>query len=315
MSLVMPTQQPNVDRPFALIGIPIDSVGGAGGTELSPAILRASADWHRAAKVDRGDMPLAIRDRRRDPVTGIIGSDEVLAVTRAVRDEVSATCAAGYRPILLGGCCTQVVGAFAGMRDVLGRIGVAYLDGHLDLYDGVTSPSGEAADMPLATALGRGPAAWVAAAGGASVAPGDVALLGPRDHDMAAELNSVLPRHFQPAVPFWDHAMIRHQGGADVALQVTRKFAAADLPFWLAIDVDVLDPHDFPATDYLQPDGLSWRNFAHLVRGLAASPNLMGLSVACYNPEKDPGYHAGRRLAALLVDALDNRAEMERTGT
>ena len=200
------------------------------------------------------------------------------------------------------------------MRDTFGRIAVAYLDGHLDLYDGVTSPSGEAADMPLATVLGRGPVSWVAAAGGASAAPGDVALIGPRDHDMAAELHSLLPEQFQPPIPLWNHALIRHQGGADVALQVARKFATANLPFWLAIDVDILDPIEFPATDYLQPDGLSWRNFAHLLLGLAGSPNLMGLSVACYNPEKDPGYRAGRRLAGLLVEALAGHPAAERTG-
>lgn len=296
-------------NPFTLIGAPIDSVGGAGGTELSPGILREAADWRRVTRRDWGDIPNTIRDRRRDSETGIIGSDEVIAVTRTLRREIAEIYGKGQRPILLGGCCTQVVGALAGMRDALGRIGVAYLDGHLDLYDGITSPTGEGADMPLATALGKGPAAWMQAAGGASLRPEDVALIGPRDHDDAAGRGSVLPADFTPAVTMWTHDDIHVDGGAHVARHARSKFEQAALPFWLAIDVDILDPQIFPATDYLQPDGLTWADFASLVKGLAASPQFMGLSVACYNPEKDPGYHAGRRLAALLVDALEDETQ------
>ena len=65
----------------------------------------------------------------------------------------------------MGGCCSLLPGALAGARRVDGRVGLVYLDGHLDLYDGVTSPTGEAADMPISVVLGRGPQAWVDAAG------------------------------------------------------------------------------------------------------------------------------------------------------
>ena len=41
-----------------------------------------------------------------------------------------------------------------------GAAGLAYLDGHLDLYDGRTSTTGEPADMPVSVITGRGPAAW-----------------------------------------------------------------------------------------------------------------------------------------------------------
>ena len=59
-------------------------------------------------------------------------------------------------PFLIGGCCTMVPGALAGVADVRGSVGLAHLDGHLDLYDEKSSPLGEAADMPVAVALGVG---------------------------------------------------------------------------------------------------------------------------------------------------------------
>ena len=48
------------------------------------------------------------------------------------------------------------MGAAPAARDVLGRIGLAYIDGHVDIYDHRTSPTGEAADMPVAALLGLG---------------------------------------------------------------------------------------------------------------------------------------------------------------
>ena len=100
--------------------------------------------------------------------------------------------AGGARPLVLGGCCSLVPGALAGLRDAAGAVGVAYVDGHVDVYDGQSSPTGEAADMPMGVAFGFAPQAWVDAAGGASVAPADVAVLGARDPEEAQDIAGLL---------------------------------------------------------------------------------------------------------------------------
>ena len=130
--------------------MPVDSVGRAGGTEHAPAALREQGLLERIGARDRGDLDVRIRDDVRDPATGIVGAAEVLDVTVAVRAAVREAIAAGERPLVLGGCCSLVPGALAGLRDAAGPAGVAYVDGHVDVYDGRTSPTGEAADMPLA---------------------------------------------------------------------------------------------------------------------------------------------------------------------
>ena len=101
----------------------------------------------------------------------MVGSGDVLAMTATVRAAVGETVSAGERPFVLGGCCSLVPGAMAGVRDVTGTLGVANVDGRVDVYDGRSSPTGEAADMPIGVALGREPAAWVKAAGGPSTQP------------------------------------------------------------------------------------------------------------------------------------------------
>jgi arginase len=79
---------------------------------------------------------------------------------------------------------------------------------------------------------------------------------------------------------------------------------AEQAPFWLHLDVDVLDQAVFPATDYLMPGGLDWDELRAVLGPILASPQLTGISVACYNPDKDPGARCGR----ALVEALTPRA-------
>jgi arginase len=129
------------------------------GTELAPAALRDAGLPGAAGAVDAGDLDVRLVGRDRDPATGVLGWPSVLAATRALRSLVRDQVDGGAVPFLVGGCCTLLPGALGGARDALGTIGLAYLDGHLDLYDGRTSLTGEPADMPISVITGRGLAA------------------------------------------------------------------------------------------------------------------------------------------------------------
>src|SRR4029453_18461850 len=90
---------------------------------------------------DAGDLDVRIHGEERDPETGIVASPDVLPPPATRRGGVAEVISGGARPLLAGGCCSEVPGALAGARDALGRIGLAYLDGHLELYDGEASPT------------------------------------------------------------------------------------------------------------------------------------------------------------------------------
>ncbi len=282
------------------IGVPVDSVGRSGGTETAPAVLRELGLPEALGARDEGDLAVRIRGEERDPVTGLVASDDVLATTRAVRGAVAASLAAGSRPFLIGGCCAELPGALAGARDSLGAsLGLAHVDGHLDLYDGVTSTTGEAADMPIAVALGLGPMAWVDAAGGVTTIPERTALVGFRDRAEAAADGMRLPEELVRPPLLYGAEELREAGVGAAAAELAARLDAAG-PFWLHLDVDVLDEAVFPATDYLQPGGLGWEDLEAVLAPLAAAANLVGVSLACYNPDKDPGLACGRRLVAAL---------------
>jgi len=284
---------------LVLIGAPIDSVGRSGGTELAPGVLRELGLGEALGAEDRGDLEIRIRGDERDPETGLIASNDVLAATGEIRTAVVGAIAAGDRPLLAGGCCSELPGALGGARDALGSVGLAYLDGHADLYDGETSTTGEAADMPISVILGLAPRRWVEVARGPSAEAGRIFLVGYRDRDESIEDGMRQPEDLDPAP--WLHPIerVRSDGFRETGEQVASTLSAAG-HFWLHLDVDVLDEGAFPATDYLMGGGMSWKELGELLPPLLSSDALIGASIACYNPDKDPERACGR----ALVDAL-----------
>jgi arginase len=289
-------------EPFAYVGVPIDSVNRGGGAEHAPRVLRELGLPAALGGEDGGDLEVRIRGEERDPATGILASTDVLAASAAIRGAVAELVGEGVRPLLAGGCCAELPGALAGARDALGSVGLVHLDGHLDLYDGDTSPTGEAADMPVSVALGLGPAGWVEAAGGASVAPERAALIGFRDKAESVEHGMRQPETIDPPPALRSADDLRARDPGIAAAEVVELIGLA--PFWLHFDVDVLDREVFPATDYPTPGGLDWTELAAVLRPLLASPHLIGASIACYNPEKDPGLTYGRTFVDALTRSL-----------
>ena len=284
---------------FTFIGVPIDSVGRAGGTEFAPAAIRTSARGSKFWSVDAGDLEVRIRGDDRDPETGLLGSADVLRTTEGVERAVAMLLEDGETPFVMGGCCTLMPGALAGARRMLGPTAIVYVDGHLDLYDGVTSPTGEAADMPMSVVLGRGPRAWVEACGEEPVVdPSHAAIVGFRDLEEALGYGHPDPAAI-PGLTAIDADAVRERGGRAIGEEFVGRFRDPGR-VWVHLDVDVLDQDVFPATDYLMPGGLGWGELTDLMAPLLTSPSLVGCSVGCYNPEKDRDGADG----AALIEAF-----------
>jgi arginase len=302
---VTDVESPRSRGSFGYIGVIEDSVGRNGaGAELAATRLRDLGILHALDAADRGDLDVPIRGNERDPRTGIVASDDVLEMTRAVRAEAEAAIRAGDRPFVVGGCCASAVGALAGARDALGRLHLVYVDGHQDMYDGRTSTTGEAADMPFATALGIGPVEWVEAAGGASIGPPDSWLVGFSDHEEALAAGALQPSDILAPSHLIDAGALRRQGAPDTGRAIRDSLDGEAPRFWLHLDVDVLDGSIFPATDYPAEAGLTLEELTALLRPLATSPSLAGISIGCYNPDKDTDEACGRAFVEMWRSVL-----------
>ncbi len=286
-----------------VLGVPIDSVGGRTGTVFGPSAIRAAGLIEKLGAEDLGDLDVLIDPPERDPDTGIVGAASVFRTTEVMRDATARHAGVGSKLVLLGGCCTLAVGAIAGLKRAAGNVGVVYVDGHMDLYDGRNSPSGEAADMPLAVALGVGPDAWADAAGDAPLLrPDQVALLGFRDLDEATGYGSVTPEDL-PGLTAMTTDELRARGFSGAGSDARDAIAADGRATFVFVDIDVLDesvcPNDAPV-----PGGIDWPELTELLAPVVADDACRGIAIACFNPERDPDGAVAGRIVELLGDVV-----------
>jgi arginase len=285
---------------WVLVGAPLDCSGTGRGEARAPRALRDAELARRIGARNAGDIDATVDDPNRDARTGVIGFEQIRRATLGINSAVAAVLDEGGKPLVVGGDCTVLVGALAAAKERLGRVGLAFVDGHLDFFGGETSPSGEAADMDLAFVTGYGPEGLVDLAGPPPIAkPGDVVVMGyradpeeggPRETDLVDERVQLVEA---PAIKRGDPERL--------GCYVAERLEAQAGRFWVHFDVDVIDQEEMPAVTYPLPDGLGWEHAEALLRPLVRSRRLVGLSVADFVPDKDPDGRYARRLVDLIA--------------
>lgn len=279
------------------LGLRPTGVERLGGALLDAGLGEALHARHagRVAPADAYDPA----PRSRDAVRNARG---IAAHAPRLADAVGRVLDAGEFPVVLGGDCSVLLGDLLALRR-RGRYGLLFLDGHDDFYLPETSATGEAADMDLALATGRGPSSLSDLEGrGPLVRDADVAVLGPRDAD-EARANGADP--LPASILSRPLAAIRAEGLAAAADAALARVARAELDgFWIHLDADVLDDAVMPAVDYRLPGGLTSDEVAHVLRAARATGRAVGLEVTIYNPALDPGGGTARGLADCLAAGL-----------
>lgn len=278
---------------FTVLDAPIDSSGRGRGEERAPAALRAAGLLTRLGARDAGEADARIRDARREAATGVIGASDVRRASAVIAARVGELLEAGERPFVVGGDCTMLLGIGAALPP---DSGLWFVDGHADFLDGESSPTGEAADMDLAILTGHGPPGLLDRPE-PLLDPAAVVLVGHRPAELDADVADENAR-IDPAIHSVTAPEVRERGPSRVGSEAAAHLTAR--PAWLHLDLDVLDGESLPAVTYPQPLGLGWDELIALARPLATAPNLVGLSVADFNPDRDTdGRHAAR-----IVDAI-----------
>jgi arginase len=278
---------------LVIVDAPLDCSGAGRGEEHAPAALRAAGLLERLGALDGGEADARVRDTRRDADTGVVGAGEVRRASLAIASPVRKVLEAHERPLVLGGDCTLLLGVFQALP--VGS-GLWFVDGHADFFDGQSSPTGEAADMDLAILTGHGPPGLLEQ-DRPLLEPDAVVLLGHRPaqlHPDVARENARL----DPLIHALTAPEVRELGTSRVGIDAAARLAGC--PTWLHLDLDVLDEDVLPAVSYPQPLGLDWDELIELARPLVTAPNLLGVSVADFNPDHDPdGTHAAQIVEAL----------------
>lgn len=281
--------------PFDGYGRPGHQAGAAASYEAAGLMKHPSVEL-RATPT----MQLPAFTTTRGPLTGLLNEAALFAAIDAAADAVSTSLSAGRFPLVVGGDCSILLGTFAGAHAVDDTFGLVFIDGHEDTTPLDVVEDGEAANAELGLLLGttgRIPSFPRPSLRG-TLRPDQLAAVGMRDHAFRRDANVGSVRDLGA---FYSPARDVRADPARVARQAVAHLA--DRPWWMHVDLDVLDPSELPATlvpgeTQQESGGLSWAQLTSLMTTAAASGRCRGLSIAIYDPEQDPA----RKYPPAIVD-------------
>jgi arginase len=297
-------------RPIALIEAP-SSLG------LRPPAEGKTPGAYKMAKtlIEAGllaDVSVGRHERLAEPPyspeIGESGTRNLEAIRRfslTLGQAVGAALAAGYRPLVLGGDCSVVLGPAIALKQ-RGHFGLVHIDGHNDFGHAGNwgKPYASIAGADLAVVTGRGPRELA-----------DIDGLGPyfRDEDVIQVGEKADPASSDYSFKDFPATAIRRlplaairRSGIDGAIATIRAFLSG-APFsgyWVHLDLDVLDAALLPAVDSPDGAGLAWDELEPLVRQLWQDPLCAGMNVGIYDPDLDPRGIYARRINDLLRAAV-----------
>ncbi|WP_158578586.1 arginase family protein [Spongiactinospora rosea] len=292
-------------RRWLVIGAPMEGSGTGRGEIGAPGAFRRAGLVEGLGAVDFGDLPIAVTDGSRDPVTGIIGHHQIATGTKLIADAVSSALLVGWRPIVLGGCCSILPGALTGLRRHSGPAKLVFLDGHLDLFTPKDTRTGELAGMALAVVTGYAAEAAGALAGPVPlVEPADVLAIGDADGTRRRESGAAEAATAIPDARVMDAQSIRSMGAETAAARAAALLDREGMPYWLHFDIDVLDQAVMPAVSFPAATGLGYAEVETLLKAFGGDPRLIGVSVADLNVDRDPQHEYAGKVTELLVSAF-----------
>ena len=173
-----------------------------------------------------------------------------------------------------GGTCGVELAPVAYLNDrYRGDLAVIWFDAHGDLNTPQSSPSGRFHGMILRTLMGAGPASLVGLLP-RRLAPNQIILAGTRDldRDEATFISDLAVSLLTPAdllVPDRIAGRVRASG-------FTR--------LYVHLDLDVIDPAEFPDSLVHAPGGVSMEHVADAIRDLARAFEVVGFSTVEFRP-------------------------------
>lgn len=210
-------------------------------------------------------------DEDDEIVNGVLAYRSNLRVLENVRDCIESNDPATI--FLIGGTCASEIGPVSFLnRKYQGNLTVLWFDAHADLNTPATSPSKHFHGMPLRVLLGDGPRDMRSLVF-RHLDCSQVILAGSRDLDSAESeyvTENGIARLSAAAVA----------GGA--ALAAIRNAGSRNV--YVHIDLDVLEPEDFPHLLIPTPGGVLFEDLVRVLQRIAAEFRIVGSSVVEYVP-------------------------------
>jgi arginase len=191
-------------------------------------------------------------------------------------------------PVSIAGDCCTAIGVTAGLQ----RAGVdpflIWFDAHGDFNTWETTPSGFLGGMPLAMLAGLGEQTMPRAVGLRPLSQDRIILTDGRDLD---------PGEMELVASSEIHHLVDPKN--------LYEYAFPDLPMYIHLDVDIINPLDAPAMSYAASGGPRASELEDTFRYLAQNLRIVAISLSSWNPELDED-GVSRKTSMNLLQALLN---------
>jgi arginase len=267
---------------------------GCGADTAVAAGARAIAGLFGADAFVEVDAPLV---ETLTLVDGVLGLPSIARRAEQTRDLLRERMPS--RIFTVGGTCGVELAPVSYLNDrYRGNLAVVWLDAHADLNTPGTSPSGRFHGMVLRTLLGSGPAS-LAQLSPQPLLPTQVVLAGARDLDRDERI-------------FVSNSAITLLSPADLLVpgRVAGRIRAGGFTkIYVHLDLDVIDPVEFPDVAVPTAGGASMDNVIDTLRELGSAFDVVGFSVVEFRPRSVTAVSAVSRLlqrSGIRIGAMDS---------
>ena len=309
-----------MEKEKIIIEAPFENGAGKRGASLGPSAL-----YHEAWNLQAHQITEAAWETVEDfndiavrPVHYPFSKhiEGVIKATKATAMLVEKTIANHKKPIILSGDHSNAIGSVTGVKQHFPntRLGVIWIDAHLDLHSPFTTPSGNIHGMAMNALIGddntvcqkNQPDAdtikqWhlLKSCGPSQISPkiqpSDLVYIGIRDYEpeeiQLAEHHGI--KLFRPEAV--------KELGMNAILQEALNYLSACDHLYISFDVDSMDPGISRGTGTPVPDGLSLEDAALVFKTLLNNPKTVAFEITEINPLLD----SENAMAKAVVQLLD----------
>ena len=218
------------------------------------------------------------------PVTSAL--DTIAHTSEVLARSVHGILAEGNFPLVIGGDHSCAIGTWSGVHAHVaakGRLGLLWIDAHMDSHTFRTSPSKAIHGMPLACLLGFGHYRLTQVMSDSpKILPQDLCLIGVRSFESG---EAALLRRLGVRVYFMRE--VKKRGLREVFREAVALVSKDTVGYGISLDIDALDPAEEPGVGSPAPDGLMESDLSSALRSIHADKRLVALEIVEYNPHHD----------------------------
>lgn len=276
------------------------------GTFRAPEILMQHGLRNVFSDYEIVTVPCPPYSPEAEPDTDILNGHKLRRLNLQLADEVEASHRLNLKPIVVGGDCAILPGVILGSRRQLGPLALVHIDGHSDFrHPGnwarpYAGRPGAAAGMDLALVTGRGEALltqWPDFEG-ALIADHAVVQVGERESQLVDyEWPDIADTDIR-RITIFDALKLSNQQLIDRIFERLNRFPK--IPYWIHLDLDVLDSAEMAAVDCPGTPGLTSQTLVSICQVLFNSTRCCGITVTIYDPDLDPDGTEAKRVVRII---------------